>query len=75
MRQQLSSAMPQTDPPPNPVASRPSLVERVAGWSMRYRKTVVIDTWTYDFGPNSFVRTLTFENGVLTNVEVGGYGR
>src|SRR5215469_1897954 len=41
MRHQLSSALPETGPPPNPEASR-RLVERVAIWSMRHRKTVVI---------------------------------
>jgi len=34
----------------------------------------VVDRWTYDRGPNDFVRTLRFDDGVLTNVEVGGYG-
>jgi len=42
MRHQFSSGMPETDPPPTMVASRRSLVERIASWSMRYRKTVVI---------------------------------
>jgi RND superfamily putative drug exporter len=41
MRHQFSSAMPETGPPPHPDASR-RLVERVATWSMRHRKTVVI---------------------------------
>jgi putative drug exporter of the RND superfamily len=42
MRHQLSSAMPETPPPPGPKASRRSLVEGLATWSMRHRKTVVI---------------------------------
>jgi hypothetical protein len=35
---------------------------------------VVIDVWTYDLGPLEFIRILTFEDGVLRYVEVGGYG-
>ena len=35
---------------------------------------VVIDVWTYDFGPLEFIRILSFEDGVLKYVEVGGYG-
>ena len=34
----------------------------------------VIDRWTYDRGPTEFVRTLRFEDGVLTSVDVGDYG-
>src|SRR5215469_4918896 len=41
MRHHFSSALPETEPPPHPDASR-RLVERVATWSMRHRKTVVI---------------------------------
>src|SRR5215469_7270838 len=41
MRHHFSSALPETEPPPHPDASR-RLVERVASWSMRHRKTVVI---------------------------------
>jgi hypothetical protein len=39
------------------------------------RARVVLDTWLYDFGPQTFTRTLTFGDGVLRDVEVGGYGR
>ncbi|HSR85560.1 MAG TPA: MMPL family transporter [Streptosporangiaceae bacterium] len=46
MRHQLSSAMPESGPPPDPrlvadVSGR-RVVERVATWSMRHRKAVVI---------------------------------
>ncbi len=37
--------------------------------------TVSIDTWTYNLGPQSFVRILTFVNGVLQSIELGGRGR
>jgi hypothetical protein len=35
---------------------------------------IVIDYWTYDTGPNDFVRTLSFRDGALTDVEVGSWG-
>jgi len=33
-----------------------------------------IDEWTYNFGPNKFLRILKFENGVLVDVETGDRG-
>jgi hypothetical protein len=36
--------------------------------------TVTIDQWTYDRGPRDFVRVLTFANGRLQTIDVGGYG-
>lgn len=33
-----------------------------------------IDEWTYNFGPNKFLRILKFENGRLVDVETGGRG-
>ena len=35
---------------------------------------VTVDIWTYDRGPNELVRVLTFEDGVLKTIDVGGYG-
>ena len=35
---------------------------------------VKIEEWTYNFGPERFIRTLTFENGELVDIETGGYG-
>jgi len=35
---------------------------------------VVIDEWTYDFGPQRFVHYLTFLDGRLARVDTGGYG-
>ena len=40
----------------------------------RLRTSVTIDEWTYNFGPNAFVRILTFSNGKLTEIREGGYG-
>ncbi len=35
---------------------------------------VRISEWTYDFGPDRFVRILKFENGRLVGLEEGDYG-
>lgn len=35
---------------------------------------VVVDEWTYDFGPRRFVHYLTFLDGKLARVATGGYG-
>lgn len=36
---------------------------------------VVVDEWTYDFGPQRFIQFLTFEGGKLIHVRSGPYGR
>ncbi len=41
---------------------------------LEYSVEVVIDEWTYDFGPRRFVRYLTFVDGKLARVETGSYG-
>ena len=33
-----------------------------------------IDEWTYNFGPDQFLRILRFENGKLVNIETGDRG-
>jgi len=39
------------------------------------KKTVItIDEWTYNFGPNKFIRTFEFRNNQLTEIKTGGYG-
>jgi hypothetical protein len=35
---------------------------------------VVVDEWTYDFGPQRFVHYLTFVDGKLARVATGSYG-
>jgi len=32
------------------------------------------EVWAYDYGPGKFVRYLTFVNGRLQRIQVGGYG-
>jgi hypothetical protein len=36
--------------------------------------TIAVEVWTYDFGPSTFVRRLTFEDGKLVREETGSYG-
>jgi Protein of unknown function (DUF2845) len=36
--------------------------------------SVLVEVWTYDFGPAAFVRHLTFEDGRLVRVDTGSYG-
>lgn len=38
------------------------------------RKQTVVEVWTYDFGPRSFVRFLEFESGRLVRIRTGSYG-
>ena len=38
-------------------------------------RQVMFEVWIYDRGPNEFVRTLTFENGILERIETGDYGK
>jgi hypothetical protein len=35
---------------------------------------VRVEEWTYNFGPNRFIRILRFENGELVNIRDGDYG-
>jgi hypothetical protein len=36
--------------------------------------TTIIETWTYDMGPDRFVKVLTFEGSTLRSIEDGAYG-
>lgn len=37
--------------------------------------TVTVEEWTYNWGPQRFMRIITFRNGTVTDVSTGGYGR
>jgi hypothetical protein len=50
------------------------LRERREG-GQEHRVFVTVEEWTYDFGPNRFMRIITFRNGVVTDIRSGGYGR
>lgn len=42
----------------------------------RSRKVVVtVEEWTYNFGPQRFLRLITFRNGRVVDIRTGGYGR
>jgi hypothetical protein len=45
------------------------LVQVAGGW-----REVPIETWTYNFGPNRFMRRLRFEDGLVVAIETLGYG-
>ncbi|MCC7461057.1 MAG: DUF2845 domain-containing protein [Gammaproteobacteria bacterium] len=49
------------------IAGRP--VYAAGGW-----REVPVEIWTYNFGPNTFMRRVHFEDGVVTAIEVLGYG-
>ena len=51
------------------------LVTVHVGRDLDVTRPVVVDVWTYDRGPQRFVRFLTFRNGVLVDVDEGSYGR
>jgi hypothetical protein len=36
--------------------------------------SVTVEEWTYNFGPNQFLRIFTFRNGRVTDVRTGSYG-
>jgi hypothetical protein len=38
------------------------------------KEHVRIEEWTYNFGSTRFIRYLLFENGILKDISIGGYG-
>lgn len=38
------------------------------------RYEVLVEEWVFNFGPNKLMRQVTFENGVVVDVETLGYG-
>jgi hypothetical protein len=36
---------------------------------------VTVEEWTYNFGPQRFMRIITFRNGQVVNIRTGGYVR
>lgn len=39
-----------------------------------FRREVLVEEWTYNFGPRRLMRVVTLENGVVTEIETLGYG-
>ena len=60
--------------------SREVRVEKRAGTAMNGQvlpvgfATVMVEVWTFDFGPQRFIQILTLEDGRVVSVESGGYG-
>jgi hypothetical protein len=44
------------------------------GQFLEVLQEVIVEEWTYNLGPNLFIRILRFENGRLVEIEMGGYG-
>ncbi len=40
----------------------------------RHKVLAAVEEWTYNLGPQQFIRILTFRSGRLVKVETGGYG-
>lgn len=38
------------------------------------RTTVEVEEWTYNFGPHRFLYFIRFEDGVVVDIESGGFG-
>lgn len=39
------------------------------------RITIRYERWTYDRGPRTLIRLLTFKNDILIEIKTGGYGK
>lgn len=50
------------------------LKERFSGSGSR-EITVMVEEWTYNFGPQRFTRIITFRNGRVVDIRTGNYGR
>ena len=44
------------------------------GPGLKQRTYVTVEQWTYNFGPQQLLRTVTIKNGVVTGVKTGQYG-
>lgn len=41
----------------------------------RVRSTVIVEEWTYNFGPGGFLYLVTFEDGKVVDIRSAGFGR
>jgi hypothetical protein len=48
--------------------------EKING-NRKKKKIIALDEWTYNFGPNKFIRIYQFKNGRLVDISTGGYGK
>lgn len=53
----------------------PALVEELV-WPAPsgQRAAATVETWSYNFGPNQFLRFVTLVSGKVVNIELGSYG-
>jgi hypothetical protein len=49
-------------------------VERELLFADRAYVEVVVEEWTYNFGPRKLMRIIRFENGIVTSIRQVGYG-
>lgn len=45
-----------------------------AGVAVTRTTAITVEVWTYDFGPQTFVRFVTLEDGVVTRIDTGSHG-
>ncbi len=55
--------------------AKDSRTEEIRDRATRRIIYVTIEEWTYNFGPRTFLQTVIFMNGRLTEVRSGDYGR
>jgi hypothetical protein len=60
--------------PFNKTSRQEEFKDRVDGISGR-SVFVTVEEWTYNFGPQRFLRIITFRNGTVVDIRTGGYGR
>jgi hypothetical protein len=60
---------------PTARAATTELVTFRVGPDVAVTRPVLVDVWTYDRGPQQFIRFLTFRDGILVDVDEGSYGR
>ncbi|MGI9343406.1 MAG: DUF2845 domain-containing protein [Gammaproteobacteria bacterium] len=49
-------------------------IERELLFTDRAYVEVVVEEWTYNFGPRRLMRIIRFENGIVTSIRQVGYG-
>jgi hypothetical protein len=54
---------------------QPGAAHTVCGRYETQLVPIVLEEWTYDFGPTNFIRYVTFENGKLRDIATGDYGK
>jgi hypothetical protein len=43
--------------------------------NLKQRTYITVEEWTYNFGPQQFLRIVTLRNGVVAGIRIGQYGR